>query len=146
MEEKHQEPERPMNVAAELDTFLKHHREHGRMTPNVSEPTPIGRRLEVACACGRTWRRLFGTRLEKVTGEGLHMPLADIAVTLKKLLREVAEGSTPGAKRERQLYTTLLGLVAFLEEIDAGAADIGSRLARVEDGLRERSPRGESPL
>jgi len=51
-----------MNVAAELDTFLKHHREHGRMTPNVSEPTPIGHRLEIACACGLTFQRWVATR------------------------------------------------------------------------------------
>ena len=64
------------------------------------------------------------------------MPLADIAATLRKLLREVAEGSTPDAKRERQLYTALLGLVAFLEELDTGAAQIGSRLVRLEEGQR----------
>ena len=64
------------------------------------------------------------------------MPIADMAATFRKLLREVADGSTPSAKRERQLYTQLLGLLAFLEELDAGAAEIGARLVRLEEAQR----------
>jgi len=51
-----------MNVASELDTFLKRHREHGQMAPTVGEPTPIGHRLEIACPCGVTFRRWVATR------------------------------------------------------------------------------------
>src|SRR3989475_1100659 len=58
----HRITRRPMNVAADLDTFLKRHREHGHMTPTVGEPTPIGHRLEIACPCGVTFRRWVATR------------------------------------------------------------------------------------
>ena len=51
-----------MNVAAELDIFLKRHREHGHMTPTVGGPTPIGHRLEIACPCGVTFQRWVATR------------------------------------------------------------------------------------
>ncbi len=51
-----------MNVASELDTFLKSHQEHGHMTPSVGEPTPIGHRLEMACPCGVTFQRWVATR------------------------------------------------------------------------------------
>ncbi len=71
------------------------------------------------------------------------MELAAVAATLKKLRRQVAKGLTPEVKRERELYSALLGLVDFIEELDAGlvlagAVDIGSRLARLEQRLQER--------
>ena len=52
----------PMNVAAELNTFLRHHQQHGHMIPTVGEPTPIGHRLEIACPCGVTFRRWVATQ------------------------------------------------------------------------------------
>ena len=71
------------------------------------------------------------------------MELEVVTATLKKLRREVAKGSTPPVKRERELYFALLGLVDFLEELDAsldvaGITDIGSRLARLEERLQSR--------
>lgn len=65
------------------------------------------------------------------------MELQNVTATLKKLRRAVAKGSTPSVKRERELYSTLLGLVEFVEELDAsldvaGITDIGARLARLE--------------
>jgi hypothetical protein len=71
------------------------------------------------------------------------MELEAVTATLKKLRREVAKGSTPSVKRERELYSTLLGLVDFVEELDAGlvlagAGNIGSRLARLEEHLQKR--------
>src|SRR3989442_14705025 len=53
----HRITRRPMNVAADLDTFLKRHREHGHMTPTVGEPTPIGHRLETAWPGGVPFTR-----------------------------------------------------------------------------------------
>ena len=46
-------------------------------------------------------------------------------------------------KRERELYSALLGLVDFVEELDAGlvlagAVDVGSRLTRLEERLQKR--------
>jgi len=75
--------------------------------------------------------------------EGSTMALEDVTVTLKKLRRQVAKGSTPELKRERELYSALLGLVDFVEELDAGlvlagAVDIGSRLTRLEERLQKR--------
>jgi len=71
------------------------------------------------------------------------MELQDVTATLKRLRREVAKGSTPSVKRERELYSALLDLVDFVEELDlglvlAGAVDIGSRLARLEERLHRR--------
>jgi len=40
--------------------------------------------------------------------EGSTMALEDVTVTLKKLRRQVAKGSTPEVKRERELYSALL--------------------------------------
>jgi hypothetical protein len=75
-----------------------------------------------------------------------YMELEHITAILKKLRREVAKGSTPEVKRERELYPALLGLVEFVEELDtglvlAGAVDIGSRLTRLEERLQERVKR-----
>ena len=47
--------------------------------------------------------------------EGSTMALEDVTVTLKKLRRQVAKWSTPELKRERELYSALLGLVDFVE-------------------------------
>ena len=71
------------------------------------------------------------------------MELQDVTATLKKLRRQVARGSTPSVKRERELYSALLSLVHFVEELDAalviaGAVDIGSRLTRLEERLQKR--------
>ncbi len=67
----------------------------------------------------------------------------DVTATLKKLHRQIAKGSTPEVKRERELYSALLGLVDFVEELDAGlvlagAVDVGSRLTRLEERLQKR--------
>jgi hypothetical protein len=72
-----------------------------------------------------------------------YMELEHITAILKKLRRDVAKGSTPSVRRERELYSALLGLVDFVEELDAGlvlagAMDIGSRLTRLEERLQER--------
>ena len=48
------------------------------------------------------------------------MALKDVTATLKKLRRQIAKGSTPEVKRERELYSALLGLVDFVEELNAG--------------------------
>ncbi len=71
------------------------------------------------------------------------MALEDVSATLKKLRRQVAKGSPPSVKRERELYSALLDLVDFVEELDAGlvlagAVDIGSRLTRLEERLQKR--------
>jgi hypothetical protein len=71
------------------------------------------------------------------------MELDHITAILKKLRREVAKGSTPSARRERELYSALLRLVGFVEELDAGlvlagAANIGPRLTRLEEHLQKR--------
>jgi len=83
--------------------------------------------------------------------EGSTMALEDVTVTLKKLRRQVAKGSTPELKRERELYSALLGLVDFVEELDAGlvlagAVDIGSRLARLEERLQSSVSLPAPPL
>src|SRR5256885_17149727 len=83
--------------------------------------------------------------------EGSTMALEDVTVTLKKLRRQVAKGSTPELKRERELYSALLGLVDFVEELDAGlvlagAVDIGSRLARLEGRLQNSVSLPAPPL
>ena len=79
------------------------------------------------------------------------MALEDVTVTLKKLRRQVAKGSTLELKRERELYSALLGLVDFVEELDAGlvlagAVDIGSRLARLEERLQSSVSLPAPPL
>ncbi len=71
------------------------------------------------------------------------MGLEDVTATLKKLRREVAKGSAPSVKRERELYSALLGLVDFVRELDvglvlAGTRDIPSRVARLEERLQKR--------
>ena len=71
------------------------------------------------------------------------MALEDVSATLKKLRRQVAKGSTPSVKRERELYSALLDLVDFVEELDAGLVlagtrDIPSRVARLEERLQKR--------
>src|SRR5437867_7799618 len=79
------------------------------------------------------------------------MALEDVTATLKKLRRQIAKGSTPEVKRERELYSALLGLVDFVEELDAGlvlagAVDIGSRLARLEERLQSSVSLPAPPL
>ena len=71
------------------------------------------------------------------------MGLEDVTAALKKLRREVAKGSAPSVKRERELYSALLGLVDFVRELDvglvlAGTRDIPSRVARLEERLQKR--------
>jgi len=39
-----------MNVAAELNTFLKHHQQHGHMIPTVGEPAGCCLRMRTAIA------------------------------------------------------------------------------------------------
>ena len=71
------------------------------------------------------------------------MGLEDVTAALKKLRREVAKGSAPSVKRERELYSALLGLVDFVRELDvglvlAGSRDIPSRVAWLEERLQKR--------
>lgn len=66
------------------------------------------------------------------------MEFEEITATLKKLRREVGKRATPARKRERELYSALLDVLKFLEELDdnldvAGVGDIRSRLGRLEE-------------
>jgi hypothetical protein len=76
------------------------------------------------------------------------MKLRNVIAALKKLLREVEKGSTPSVKREQELYSALLGLVRFVQDLDtglalAGAGSIGSRLTRLEEQVAQLQERGE---
>ena len=46
-----------MNLADDLDHFLRVHRAHGRLTSTVGDETPNGYRLAIACPCGVAFER-----------------------------------------------------------------------------------------
>jgi len=76
------------------------------------------------------------------------MELDDVTVTLKKLRRKVAKGSSPALKREQVLYSALLDLVEYVEELDinsdlASIGDFGPRLRRLEEQVARLQERGE---
>ncbi len=64
------------------------------------------------------------------------MELQDVTATLNKLRREVAKGSTPSVKREQELYSALLGLVEFVEELNA-SLDVAGITARPFEELTQ---------
>jgi hypothetical protein len=46
-----------MTLLAALEEFVRDHRPHGGMTGDVTELTPNGYQLTVACACGVVFER-----------------------------------------------------------------------------------------
>jgi len=46
-----------MTVLADLEEFVRDHRQHGQMTGDATEPEWNGYRLTVACACGVVFER-----------------------------------------------------------------------------------------
>jgi hypothetical protein len=46
-----------MTTTAEIEAFIREHREHGRLTGDAGEPASNGYLLTVACACGVTFYR-----------------------------------------------------------------------------------------
>ena len=47
----------PMIVLADQEDLVTTHRIHGQLMPEVSQPTPNGYMLEVACSCGVVFMR-----------------------------------------------------------------------------------------
>src|SRR2546425_10288325 len=70
--------------------------------PISSDPSPSSRSVAVHR------RRVPSWRPAPLIMEGSTMALEDVTVTLKKLRRQVAKGSTPELKRERELYSAQL--------------------------------------
>jgi hypothetical protein len=50
----------PITLIADLEEFVRDHRQHGGLTGDATEPTPNGYRLTVACACGVVFERWVG--------------------------------------------------------------------------------------